>query len=98
MFGEIVKGEMYLNGAGSLAQSIWSTLPERFAHVELDQYVVMPNHLHGIMVLTESPSMPNRDVDTVKVPERFIHAKGRVHQGHTPNMGSQQSRIHPIPT
>ena len=98
MFGEIVKGEMYLNGAGSLAQSIWSTLPERFAHIELDQYMVMPNHLHGIMVLTGSPSMPKRDVDTANVPERFMHAKGRVHQGHAPNMGSQQSRIHHIPT
>ncbi len=75
MFGEIVKGEMYLNGAGSLAQSIWSTLPERFAHVELDQYMVMPNHLHGIMVLTGSPSMPKRDVDTVSCMQRVDYIR-----------------------
>ena len=47
MFGEIVNGEMYLNGAGSIAQFTFNTLPERFPHVELDQYVVMPNHEIG---------------------------------------------------
>src|SRR5215472_16469907 len=80
MFGEIVNGEMYLNGAGSIAQSTWSTLPERFQHVELDQYVVMPNHVHGIVVLAGSTSMPREGIYTAKGPERFMQAKGTVYQ------------------
>jgi putative transposase len=43
MLGDIVNGEMCLNIAGSIAQSLWSALPERFPHVELDQYIIMPN-------------------------------------------------------
>ncbi len=98
MFGEIVNGEMYLNGAGSIAQSIWSTLPERFPHVELDQYVVMPNHVHGIVVLAGSTSMPREDIYSAKVPERFMHAKGIVYQDHTTNMALQHGRINQVHT
>ncbi len=54
MLGEIVNGEMRLNQVGSIVQSIWNTLPERFPHIELDQYVVMPNHMHGIIALLET--------------------------------------------
>ena len=98
MFGEIVNDEMYLNGAGSIAQSTWSTLPERFPHVELDQSVVMPNHVHGIVVLAGYTSMRRGDIYTAKVPERFMHAKGKVYQDHTTNMALQHSRINQVHT
>ena len=98
MFGEIVNGEMYLNAAGSIAQSTWNTLPERFPHVELDQYVVMPNHIHGIVVLAGSTSMRRGDIYTAEVPERFMHAKGKVYRDHTTNMALQHSGINQVHT
>ena len=51
LFGNVIDGEMHLNTVGTIAQSIWLTLPNRFPHIELDQYVIMPNHLHGIITI-----------------------------------------------
>ena len=53
VFGHVMDGQMSLRGPGYIAQSIWVTLPRRFAHVELDAYVFMPNHLHAIVVLSD---------------------------------------------
>ena len=49
LFGEVVDGEMRLNDAGRM---VWDDLPERFPGLELDAFGVMPNHVHGIIILT----------------------------------------------
>ncbi len=51
-FGEIQDGEMHLSSSGEIAHSIWSTMPKRFPNIELDLFVIMPNHMHGILVIT----------------------------------------------
>ena len=51
-FGEIVNDEMILNEFGIIACNEWKKLPERFPNFELDVFQVMPNHMHGIIVLT----------------------------------------------
>jgi putative transposase len=48
LFGDIVDGTIRLNAAGSAVQVAWNELPRRFAHLRLDAFVVMPNHVHGI--------------------------------------------------
>lgn len=48
-FGEVADGIMHLNEAGRVAAAIWSDLPARFPGVATDAYVVMPNHIHGII-------------------------------------------------
>ena len=48
LFGDIVDGEMRLNANGREVQALWNELPNRFARLELDAFVVMPNHVHGI--------------------------------------------------
>jgi len=52
LFGKVVNGEMRLNDAGRMVLAEWNMLPERFPHVVLDAFVVMPNHVHGIVVIT----------------------------------------------
>ncbi len=49
LFGEVVDGEMRLNEAGLVAEQCWRAIPDHFPHTVLDAYVVMPNHLHGIV-------------------------------------------------
>jgi REP element-mobilizing transposase RayT len=51
LFGVILEGEMVLNDAGRMAEIEWKRLVTRFPGVELDAFVVMPNHVHGIVVL-----------------------------------------------
>ena len=58
LFGEVVEGRMCLNPLGEATRYIWENLPERFPDIELDLYVIMPNHFHGIIVINEAPT-PN---------------------------------------
>ncbi len=44
---------MVLNTFGEIAQNEWMGLPERFAHIELGEFIIMPNHMHGIISITE---------------------------------------------
>jgi putative transposase len=54
LFGSVVGGCMCLNDAGHMLILLWNDIPARFAEVELDAFVVMPNHLHGIIVLPDA--------------------------------------------
>ncbi|MFM2291400.1 MAG: hypothetical protein RIS29_1213 [Bacteroidota bacterium] len=55
-FGEVqaVDGviNMYCNDLGQIAQRCWEEIPQHFANVLLDAYIIMPNHIHGILQLT----------------------------------------------
>jgi len=51
LFGAIAGDVMQLNDAGRLVRGIWGAIPEHYSSVELDYFVVMPNHIHGILVL-----------------------------------------------
>ena len=51
--GEVVGGLVQLSSAGQIVESIWSGLPGRFAGIEIDAYVVMPNHFHGIVMVPD---------------------------------------------
>ncbi len=53
LFGEIVNGEMILNEHGQIADECWREIPNHFPHVELGAYVIMPNHMHGIILIND---------------------------------------------
>ena len=59
LFGEIANGEMMLNEYGKLVEEEWLKTPGMRTQVELDAFVVMPNHLHAIIVIHEgATTMP----------------------------------------
>jgi REP element-mobilizing transposase RayT len=49
MFGEIHEATMNLNGYGIIVEKCWHDLVAHYPHVRLDQFCVMPNHIHGII-------------------------------------------------
>lgn len=53
-FGKIEGGTVRLHPYGRIVEECWQALPAHFAHVELDEFVVMPNHFHAIVIFTES--------------------------------------------
>ena len=53
-FGEVVDGEMQPNAAGVMLRRVWESLPGRFPTVGLDTFLVMPNHMHGILELHQA--------------------------------------------
>ena len=53
LFGEVVDGEMRLDAVGQIVAESWQWLAAQYDYVTLDAWVVMPNHLHGIIVITD---------------------------------------------
>lgn len=52
-FGECSNGNMQLNAVGSIAHCCWNEIPDHFPNTAVDEFVVMPNHLHGILIIRE---------------------------------------------
>jgi len=51
LFGTVVNGRMALNDAGRIAARCWHEIPSHFPHATLDEWIIMPDHVHGIVVL-----------------------------------------------
>ncbi len=58
-FGDIIDAEMVLNDAGRMIEEWYKKLPDKFPGVELDEYVVMPDHFHCIVVIDDSGQTDN---------------------------------------
>src|SRR5216117_1371715 len=59
LFGEVVDGRMCLSYAGRVARQCWCEIPQHFPTVTLDAFVVMPDHMHGVIVIGESRNQRN---------------------------------------
>lgn len=55
LFGEIVNGEMRVNECGKMAQQCWLDIPNHFPQTQLDEFVIMPDHIHGIIIINDFP-------------------------------------------
>ena len=55
LFGDIVDGVMQLNQYGEIVAQNYQWLSQRYPYLILDEWIVMPNHFHGIMILTDKP-------------------------------------------
>ena len=62
VFGNISNEKMILSHIGKIAERIWCEIPNHFQNVNLDEYVIMPNHIHGIIIiLNEEKNIPLTD-------------------------------------
>ena len=59
-FGDVVAGQMQLSAVGKFADQFWAEIPNHFTHTYIDAYVIMPNHVHGIVVI-DHPHLVNGD-------------------------------------
>jgi REP element-mobilizing transposase RayT len=50
---EVVDGEMVLSEMGIVVKEVWNAIPQHYPHVCLDEFITMPNHIHGIIQLTK---------------------------------------------
>lgn len=60
LFGRLVAGEMQRNAAGHLLQRFWDEIPVHFPQTALDEFIIMPDHIHGIVHIR----MPDAASDT----------------------------------
>ncbi len=66
LFGDILDGQMILNEPGEYAKSCWLAIPEHYPDIKLDGWVVMPDHIHGIIWIMKSG-------DNFQIQNRFQH-------------------------
>ena len=59
IFGQIIDGAMSLSARGQIASNCWQSIAEHFDHIELDEFIVMPNHLHCILVINRPVGAPH---------------------------------------
>jgi putative transposase len=59
VLGDVTECEMRLNDIGRRAQAAWEALPTRFADIILDAFTIMPNHIHGIIIVGAQFIAPN---------------------------------------
>lgn len=50
-FGHVINGEMVLTNAGVIADILWHEIKNHNKNIELGEFIVMPNHVHGILIL-----------------------------------------------
>lgn len=53
-FGEVVQGEMQLSPIGEIAHKLWYEIPHHFSNCQIDSFCVMPNHIHGILMINQT--------------------------------------------
>ncbi len=52
LFGEIINGKIELNDAGYMVESVWRELPLKYSGIGIDEFIIMPNYIHGIIILS----------------------------------------------
>ena len=88
-FGEIVNDAMQLSPVGALADQYWREIPDRFPYARLDAWVVMPNHVHGILIINTD----GRDaIDRVSTGTE-TETTGGITGTHNPMLHDNVSRI-----
>lgn len=59
ILGEIINGKMHHSHSGIIANILWYEIKNHFRNVELDEYVIMPNHVHGIIIIKPTMETDN---------------------------------------
>ena len=66
LFGNIQHNEMALNHAGEMLYKIWNDLPDKCPGIVMDEFIVMPNHVHGIICIVGAPLVGALSLETKK--------------------------------
>ena len=70
-FGTIIDTKMQLTLMGEFACKCWTDIPNHFPHFYLDEFIVMPNHVHGI-VMIEKPYIDNNSLPPIVEPRHAL--------------------------
>ena len=67
-FGDVIEGEMRLSKIGNTARNYWIEIPEHVPNIGLDEFIIMPNHVHGIVIISEAE--PVETLHATSLPKR----------------------------
>lgn len=78
LLGEIIEGVMQLSAAGLIVKKEWLRNALVRRNVELDAFVIMPNHLHGLIILTDNPKIVPHRLNCIEGCDQISRPKGLV--------------------
>ncbi len=88
LFGQVKGGEMVLNEVGKIVEEEWLNTEKIRGNVQLDEFVIMPNHLHGIIIINDRRGVLNMPILNTPISNMF---KGECHsplRGASKNFGA----------
>ena len=88
LFGEVVEGVMRLSPTGRIIEVEWQRLGYHFPHIRLDAFVVMPNHLHGIIIVNDLVGATRHAQDGVREGDDRMQDQTRVGGDGSPSGGA----------
>lgn len=77
LFGDVANGQMMLNAAGEMVDRTWRELPSKFPDVQLASHVVMPNHVHGLLILRHEPRLEREATQGLPYDRRRTEGPGQ---------------------
>lgn len=80
VFGDVVDGEMRLSTVGEIAGQCLVEIPIHFPNVVLDEFTILPNHVHGILKWFDGLSSPGMEVPSAKNVPTQINGRGLINQ------------------
>ena len=91
LFGEVNNNMMRLNRWGMVAHQAWLDIPKYYANVNIDEFIIMPNHMHGIIVIT-SDDDECVDTEYYSVDDKYVGTE--YNSVHVKNVGTG---YYPVP-
>lgn len=94
-FGHVRDGKFIANHLGDLAHQYWMEMPDHYSFVELDEFTVMPNHVHGIVVINRTDGIDaiNRRDAINRVSTTTTTGGGGATGKHNPMLQENLSRV-----
>jgi putative transposase len=80
LLGEVIEADVRLNDIGAIVNQSWVNLPNHYPGVELDSFIVMPNHVHGIIILSDEPDTPHGMPEIVRGFKTFSARRSNEHR------------------
>lgn len=97
-FGRIMNNEMILSDAGKIVKKFWLEIPDHFEFVELDEFVIMPDHIHGLIIINknknhqaycknnENVANGNNFTDIIETRQCLVSMGNQMNMNHQMNM------------
>ena len=100
LFGKIINAKMILNDAGIYAKKCWLEIPSHFTNVILHEYVIMPNHIHGIIELVGanqySPDIEFENKQTSEISKNSINSVANQYSPDVKKNGPVNENLHNV--
>ena len=71
IFGDIKDGEINLSKIGEIVKNNWLEIKNNFENIDIDEFVIMPNHLHGIILINSEIPILNSNINLINKTEKL---------------------------